>query len=292
MSQSVGFNWGFKPNSSPTCQSQSNSWKITKSRPKRRLTNEEFTTTSPTGGKCRLNSKRKVATPAIRGQALPLSRAVEMMDRQGLQSTLLELLKLHPEIQSTFMAIQPASRNVDQYLEVLKNKLELVYANVPYSKRCDEFDGGLNDYAFVRVKSHVIEFLNCLVDCLLESIPPQTTNLMHSLKVLDLATELLSQVPQFSTASNNYYKNVCYQQVAEIWVTVVKEVTEDITFSASQTNLLHWLQRLQEHNGQSQGKLTKPLSLLKGFLDRLDTLETQASTPQDQQNPTIWSNIV
>ncbi|SCV01099.1 LANO_0F10132g1_1 [Lachancea nothofagi CBS 11611] len=298
MSQSMGFNWGFKPSSDACTSNASSACKITKPRVKRRFGTEETVSAPVTSyiKPVRTIARRRTAVSGIQGQPLPLSRALELMDRNLLESTLLELVKLHPEIQSTFMALQPPSRTVDQYVAVLRAKLNHIFQNLPYSKLrgslSNEENEGLNDYAFVRVKSSVMEFLNCLVDCLLESIPPQTQSALHSLKVLDAATELLSQVPHFSTASNNYYKNVCYEQVGEIWCTVIRQVTQDITFTTSTTGIVDWLQILQKHNENSHGRLQKPLQLLETFQEPLDPSQTQSTLSQDQHSSNVWSNLV
>ncbi|SCU97687.1 LADA_0H07668g1_1 [Lachancea dasiensis] len=305
MSQSMGFNWGFKPSSESPAASAISPCKITKPRVKRRLAPEETASTASTTPTSatnlkpgRLIAKRRTALSGIQGQPLPLARAVELMDKNLLQSTLLELVKLHPEIQSTFMALQPPSRSLDQYVSVLRTKLDQIYHNLPYSRLRGSTVSGedteqLNDYAFVRVKSCVMEFLNCLVDCVLESIPPQTHSALHSLKVLDAATELLSQVPNFSTASNNYYKNVCYEQLAEIWCTVIRQVTQDITFTTSPSGIVDWHNILQKHNANSHGKLQKPCQLLQTFQEQLDPSHIQAALSQDQQHSSnLWNNLV
>ncbi|CEP60604.1 Sts1p LALA0_S01e14774g [Lachancea lanzarotensis] len=303
MSQSMGFSWGFKPASENCGSNTTSACKITKPRVKRRFTSDETVQTSATTvpvthRPTRTMAKRKTAVSGIQGQPLPLARAVELMDRSLLQSTLLELVKLHPEIQSTFMALQPPSRTVDQYETILRAKLEQVYRNLPYSRLRDsslnEENEGLSDYAFVRVKSHVLEFLNCLVDCVLESIPPQSQSALHSLRVLDAATKLLGQVPRFATASNNYYKNICYEQMAEIWCTVIRQVTEDLSFIASASGVEEWLQILGNHNDQSHGRLHKPLQLLQALQNPLDPSQTQSSSSfsQDQQPSNLWNNLV
>ncbi|SCU81151.1 LAMI_0B04984g1_1 [Lachancea mirantina] len=300
MSQAVGFSWGFKPSTNGSSGMASNGCKVMKPRVKRRLTNEESQVTlgvntsvnNVTINKFKAAGRRRTARSGIQGQALPLARALELMDRASLQATLLDLLKLHPETQKTFMALQPASRSVEHYCELLQVKLQAIYDNLPYTRRHDDVDTGLNDYAFVRVKDHVQEFLNCLVDCLLESIPPQTQNLLQSLRVLDAATDFLQRVPQFSTTTNNYYKDMCYEQLAEVWATVVTHVSEDLVFSASLENVSHWLQRLQEHNNNCSGKLNKPVSLFSSFVSRFTHVKHSQNPVQDQQPSSIWNNLV
>ncbi|SCV04362.1 LAME_0H17832g1_1 [Lachancea meyersii CBS 8951] len=304
MSHSMGFNWGFKPSNDTSGCNATSACKITKPRVKRRFVSDETIQANSAAAAAAVAShrpvravaKRKTAICGIQGQPLPLARAVELMDRNVLQSTLLELVKLHPEIQSTIMALQPPSRTVDQYVTVLRSKLEQIFRNLPYSKLRDfslnDESAGLSDYAFVRVKPHILEFLNCLVDCVLESIPPQSQSALHSLRVLDAATELLSQVPRFVTASNNYYKNVCYEQIAEIWCTVVRQVTQDISFTTSTSGIGDWLQVLQKHNDNAHGRLQKPLQLLQTFQEPLEPSQTQSSLSQDQHPSNLWNNLV
>ncbi|AMD20673.1 HDL071Wp [Eremothecium sinecaudum] len=267
MSQSVGFDWGFVGNGTVNSNNsggnsatgtsatvgghigQNNNYKVSKPRLKRRFTNDEVPQQAHTTR--RVAKRKAVHYNVIQGQPLPVSRAIEIMDRETLQTTLMQLLTLHPEIHDSFARVQPNTHDMDKLTGLLERKLQAVYDHIPYSKYGDM----LNDYAFVRTKAAMLEFLNCLIDCLLESIPPRSPNLMQSFKFLVYGTRLLTQVPQFETQSNNYYKNICYEQVAEIWSSLIKHASADINFLSSKPGLMHYLEELKLLNKQTKGKL-------------------------------------
>lgn len=209
-------------------------------------------------------SKRKPAyRNFIQGQPLPFPRSVELMDKQLLQSVLLSLVREHPEIQHALLSkVQSLSFNMEQYMTILEEKLRKVYEDIPYSKYNQNSDGSLNDYAFGRMKASIMEFLNCIIDYLLSSIPPQSDNVVQSLRFLKCCTELLNQLPEFETASNNYYKNMCFEQISEIWCSCIQFASTDLSFMSVISNLEEWETELRTLNHRSNDKLQKPLQLI------------------------------
>lgn len=284
MVNNVGFDWGFKTSSVTGLNSGSVSQsgvmgsigggigiathRIEKPRVKRRLCNDEMhggTYKNGNGVSGRVfagTGKRKpVYRNLIQGQPLPMTRSIELMDRSTLQSTLLELVRIHPEIQESLMKVHPMSFSIEQYERSLKEKLERVLEDVPYSKY-NQSTELLNDYAFGRMKGSILEFLNSLIDYLLASIPPRADVVIHSLKFLNSCTELLIHLPEFETESNNYYKNMCLEQVSEIWCSVIQFASADLVFTSMNSNWDEWESVLQSFNRRCNDKLTKPLQLI------------------------------
>lgn len=299
MSQSVGFEWGFRPSVSSgenlnmgqeqTSSTESNdisndherahghiqssqhrlthgtsSRRISKPRIKRRYTEEDVSMNGPVSQVVqRVSKKKPVYRNYIQGQPLPFPRSVELMDKQLLQSVLLSLVREHPEIQhSLFSKVQSISFNKEQYVKVLKEKLTQVYEDIPYCKYNQSSDGLLNDYAFGRMKASIMEFLNCVIDFLLSSIPPQSDSVLQSLKFLNCSTDFLNQLPDFETASNNYYKNMCFEQISEIWCSCIQFASTDLSFMSVVSNLEDWESVLHTLNGRSNNRLQKPLELI------------------------------
>ncbi|AET39451.1 Sts1p Ecym_4397 [Eremothecium cymbalariae DBVPG len=311
MNHSVGFDWGFKtkdgehnggscsgglgasaittPNNQHTgSHFVHTNYRVGKAKLKRRLTAEDgfgngvgggnnAHVGGVSGGSCqgyrRVSKRKAVHYNLIQGQPLPIPRAIEMMDKETLESMLLRLINLHPEIQDSLASIHPLSHDMDKYTALLEKKMGAVYDHIPYSK----YGHTLNDYAFVRMKPSLLEFLNCLIDCLLDSIPPRSTNLLQSFKFAKYVTGLLAQLPQFATESNNYYKNICYEQVSEIWNTLIKHASSGINFLSTKPSLLHYLHELKQFNEQSKGKFEAPLQLFFSIMDDGCTPTTTAA---------------
>ncbi|CDO93958.1 unnamed protein product [Kluyveromyces dobzhanskii CBS 2104] len=337
MSQSVGFQWGFRPSVASGCltginqeqeqeQEQARSSgnieahseeerthshahgqhralngsissgaailassgrRIGKPRVKRRHA-EEDVHMGPVSQLAQRVSKRKpVYRNYIQGQPLPFPRSVELMDKQLLQSVLLSLIREHPEVQHTlFSKVQSLNFNMEQYAKVLKDKLSHVYEDIPYSRYNQSSDGLLNDYAFGRMKASIMEFLNCAIDFLLSSIPPQSDNVLQSLKFLNCTTDLLNQLPDFETASNNYYKNMCFEQIAEIWCSCIQFASTDLSFMSVVSNLEDWESVLHALNKRSNNRLQKPLELI-ATIKRSSNLvpQNRSAHPLSQPQP-------
>lgn len=299
MNQSIGFDWGFKPtlisssNSStpiltPTVTSNVAD-KINNQKLKRTLTNDDIPTYHLNNGTYKNSHnfhkvhkiRKKPSTfhhNFIQGQPLPLSRSIELMNKQGLEDILIELVRLHPEIQENLVAMMPVNHDFDQYLSSLKKKLEKIYENIPYSR-----NETLNDYAFVRMKTSILEFFDCLIDYLLNSLPPQSTNVIQALKFLDISTSLVYQVPNFQTVSNNYYKTVCYEQLNEIWISLIRYCSTDAPFMSIKSNLVNWYNVLYKHNSLTNGKLMKSQQFCKSLLFEQEGENNTTTTHQQPQ---------
>lgn len=307
MSSNMGFSWGFQPEiqTKPKDHSQNdnqflfdrkpnaNSSMVMKQRPKRRIdssspstSNEEIFLSndnqSPAPRKYSTIKKKTQLLNLIKGQSLPISRGIELMDKEQLQSILLDLMNNHPEIQQTVHnKLQQTNFSNIKYMELLKSKLNQIYANVPYSRSFQ--NENLNDYAFVRMKPYILEFLNCLVDCILDNIPPRIENLHDSLKFLDVCTEMVTQLPRFELASNNYYYDKCLEQLSYVWSTVVEHVARDLVILFNDESLLtDWVRKLEYHNERSQGILERPLQLFRSLSLNLGNLATSETLNSSQ----------
>ncbi|CCE62592.1 hypothetical protein TPHA_0C04420 [Tetrapisispora phaffii CBS 4417] len=216
------------------------------------------------------NSKRKdCLSSSISGQALPITRGIELMDKEQLQSLVVNLMNEHPQIQSHIHAtLESTNFQINKYLDSLKLKFDDIVNSIPYSRNnyYDNNANTLNDYAFVRMKPYILEFLNCLADYVLDNIPPRVDNLHDSLKFLDCCTEMLLKLPRFDMASNNYYYDKCLEQLSYLWCNVIELVTKDLVILVNDEHLLvQYLDKLADYNDKSQGILQRPLQLFKAL---------------------------
>lgn len=159
---------------------------------------------------------KRTKTTRIHGQSLPVNRMLEVMDHKSLQKMLKELVAVHPEIQETINRLSPAPV-LENSVKLLQEKLDDMLAHLPY--KCDIE----SDYSYLRVKSLLMEFFNCLSDLILAYLPPAETNMEKSLRFLHEATEMVHSLPNFSNSEFQYTKNMAYEQVANTWLVVLQQ---------------------------------------------------------------------
>ena len=157
---------------------------------------------------------KRTRTPKISGQKLPVSRLVEVLDRESLQNLLQTLFQQNPEIINTVDRVSPKP-GVKECVELLKQKFDCIMAHLPY--KCDME----SDYSYMRVKPYLNEFLNCLSDFILNFLPPTEQNCFISFKFLDESSELIHKLPNFSNSEFQYTKLMAYEQLTNTWLIVI-----------------------------------------------------------------------
>ncbi|QLQ80517.1 hypothetical protein HG537_0D05170 [Torulaspora globosa] len=229
--------------------------------------------------------KRKSNLSAsIQGQPLPINRGLELLSKEQLQNVLLEVMKMHPQVQQTVGGkIMSCNFSIEKCTQLLKGKLEALYGSIPYS-RSYEMDR-LNDYAFVRMKPYILEFLNCLIDCVLDQIPPRVENVHNSLKFLDTCTDMVTHIPRFELASNNYYYDKCLEQLSYVWCTVIEHIARNTIISFNDEALLcNWVQKLQVYNDLANGMLDRPLQLFNSLRSVDDGVSSSTTSSEPLSN--------
>lgn len=159
---------------------------------------------------------KRTKTVRIHGQSLPINRMLEVLDHQSLQKMLKELVTVHPEIQETVSKLSP-SPVLENSVKLLQEKFDDMLAHLPY--KCDTE----SDYSYLRVKSLLMEFFNCLSDLILAYLPPVETNMEKSLRFLHEATQLVHALPNFTNSEFQYTKSMAYEQVANTWLVVLQQ---------------------------------------------------------------------
>ncbi|CAR28170.1 hypothetical protein ZYGR_0N06610 [Zygosaccharomyces rouxii] len=281
----AGFSWGFKSDNVMKCQEQEEQ----QARENEKSLNSMVANLvqaqgmDPKGRKRRLDeptnpqpqmmvpprkynvSKRRPHHSTISGQPLPLHRGLELMSKDQLQYILIEVMKNYPISQQLVQnKLVDFNFSIEKCEILLKEKLQQLHESIPYSRSHDY--QRLSDYAFVRMKPHILEFLNCLVDCVLDRIPPRVDNLHESLKILDMTTDMVTKLPRFQLASNNYYYDKCLEQLACLWCTVIEHIARDVIMTVNDAPLLrNWIQKLELYNELCHGILTKPLNQFKSL---------------------------
>lgn len=81
-----------------------------------------------------------------------------------------------------------------------------------------------------------------------------------------MTTDMVTRLPRFQLASNNYYYDKCLEQLACLWCTVIEHLARDVIMTVNDAPLLRsWIQKLEVYNESCHGILTKPLSQFKSL---------------------------
>ncbi|KAG0657551.1 Tethering factor for nuclear proteasome sts1 [Maudiozyma exigua] len=223
----------------------------------------------------------------IEGQSLPLERSLDLMDKSQLQNVIMDLLQIHPQVaQHLQSSLSQYSFTNERRLVSLKLKFQEIYSSIPYNKQyTDNGITRLDDYAFGRLNPLILEFLNCLTDYILNTIPPRSTNLQESIIFLQECTQMVCQLPRFSLPSNNYYYDKCLEQLSHIWCTLIQHLSQQTNTSTillinSQVEIKELYDKLNQFNDLANNLLIRPLQLLKY------NIENPIANTNGNNNPT------
>lgn len=208
---SSGFNWGSKPLSRVAAPSRKRSkpddeLKVHKPAASNKRALAAAVASSGNGAR-----HKKSKTPKIIGQALPLTRIIEVLDRAKLQAVLHDLVQIHPEISDTVNRLAPKP-TLDESMELMRLKHESILSHLPY--KCDME----SDYSYLRIKPRLNEFFHCLSDFILNYLPPIELRAAVSLRFLDGITNLIHTLPNFTNSEFQYTKMMAYEQVVNCWM--------------------------------------------------------------------------
>lgn len=217
---------------------------------------------------------KRARTPLISGQRLPVNRLVELLDKSQLKTILEAVMAQHPEVAQTIQkcATKPSPEAI---INLIQEKAAQIAAHLPY--KCDVE----SDYSYIRVKPFLTEFLDCISDFILDLLPPMDSVLPTSCFILHTITTLIHELPNFSNNEYQYTKAVAYQQLANLWLTLLTRHqkaeegdSEDANTLSSSTPEppLEWLktvesmkllEHLEKHNEASEGKFAAVVDYLK-----------------------------
>jgi protein Cut8 len=229
-------------------------------------------------GKRRMAPNKRSRTPKIIGQTLPVHRLIEVLDHKSLQNLVNQLLMVHPEITPTINKFSTKPTLQDS-INLLQQKLDSITSHLPY--KCDVE----SDYSYLRVKPYINEFLNCVSDFILNFLPPIELNSINSLTFLNFITELIHNLPKFSSREFQYIKNMAYEQIANTWMIVLtiedetdENELESIAKLIKVIKQLDLESKLEIHNENSLGKFSHVLEYIRSQIDQYDQVNAIGNT--------------
>lgn len=212
--------------------------------------------------------RKRARVQSVSSRQLPVSRLVETLDKLGLENLISTLCHNHPELTSEITNLTPKV-TVNTSLDTLKTRLDYVFIGLPY--KGDQ----QGDYAYLRVKPAVDEFLSALADYTAHFLPPNEPQFSNSLAFLDGATSLLHKLPSWSNPINNYSKASAYDAISQAWILTLAEASK----KSNGLGLAYggWEQKLAHHNESSSNNLNTALAFIRQELAWLETNERATS---------------
>lgn len=219
---------------------------------------------------------------------LPISRLIETLDRKGLQNLIESACQANPAVAAQISATAPRV-TVDSAVQNLRSYLQAVYTHLPYTGK-----GGddRNDYAYLRVRGYIEEFLSAFADYTSHFLPPNESQPSNTLAFLDNATSLLHNLPVWTDGINNHQRNMAYEELNSAWIFAIKEASK----KANGLGLAHggWEHKLARHNEASNNRLQSALNYLNQELSWLNCMQPNnynlfdASRQVSPSRATVW----
>lgn len=233
---------------------------------------------------------KRSRTPRICGSGLPVNRLIETLDKESLQALLQQLVTHHPETTVTINKLSPKA-SLEDSVKLMKSKFQSIIDHLPY--KCDIE----SDYSYIRVKAHLTEFLNCLSDFILTLLPPMDAGLENACAILNVITNMIHELPNFSNNEFQYTKSTAYEQIANLWLIVLtsqasrddesEAVCDDAAVSSLnvektcefvKTLKEHDLQvKMEKHNEISYGKFSAVVDFIKAEFEAYEKINHSLS---------------
>lgn len=195
--------------------------------------------------------KRARSGPA--GRPLALSRLLETLDAESLRSVLQSICTRHPALGTEVEHTAPKP-SVSSAISVLKSYESVLQTSFPYG------GDSTSEYAYNRVKQALMNLLDALADFTPHFLPPNESQTTQSLAFLDDATNIIHNLPEWSTFQNNLHKQNAYEEVSRAWTLVIREAAKKA--GGIQLQYGGWDQKISKHNQQAHGKLQEVMDEL------------------------------
>jgi protein Cut8 len=203
---------------------------------------------------------KRMRLRTVTGHPLSVSRMLESLDKKGLCTLIENICQTRPDIAQEINGLVPRV-TVSTAIENLKKRLAAIYENLPFKGE------PRGDYAYLRVRPAVDEFLSALADYTGYFLPPTESQPSNTLAFLDKATELLHEVPIWTNPLNNHSRFIAYEELSAAWTVSIREASK----RAGGLGLVHdgWQTKLEKHNSRCDGRLDDALACINEELSWL-----------------------
>jgi protein Cut8 len=217
---------------------------------------------------------KKVRANEVTGRPLALPRLLETLDADSLRSVLQKICERHAEIGAEVVSSAPRP-SVAATLEVLSQYQDKLREAFP-------FGGTGSDYAYNRVKQHLVDLIEALVDFTPHYLPPNESQTTTSLSFLDSATKVVHELPEWDSQSHRHHKDNAYDEISRAWAMVISEASKK--GGGFQLHSGGWDERLAKHNEQSGGRMQVAINALGSNLGWMGGAASSSTTGNDRES--------
>ncbi|KAK9448397.1 Cut8 six-helix bundle-domain-containing protein [Limtongia smithiae] len=188
----------------------------------------------------------KRARTELVGRPLSLARQLEPLDTQSLKQLLCRLAEKHVYLADEIAGMAPLP-SVPASLELLNRYFDRILAALPYK------GDPAGDYAYLRVRPHVAEFLDVVSDYTTHFLPPREQQAGTCLQFLDGVTALVHRLPVWTSEVNNAPKHAAYDELSRAWALAVREALKRA--NGIMLEYGGWREKIAKHDEQAGGRL-------------------------------------
>lgn len=203
------------------------------------------------------SKRRNQMHDEIFGEKLSVSRILETLSKDKLEDLIRKMILEKPEVAEIVERESPCI-SIDDALIELRRKLELIVSNLPYKVDVK------SDYAYLRVKNHVIEFFQALSDYSLNFLPPVNNDYQISIKFLmRFLKEIFAELPKFDAIEFNYYYNLTIEKFNLIFIHSIKNFLNERKQNLIVIKEEKWDEEMKIINEHFQFKFDKAEELIR-----------------------------
>ena len=200
---------------------------------------------------------KRTRTGAAGGRPLALPRLLETLSADEMRQLLQNVCDHHPAIHQEIVTRAPRP-SIESTLQVLSGYETAFRESFPLGNR------PTSDYAYNRVRQHLLALLDALRDYTPHFLPPQEPQPPRSLAYLDAATHMLHRVPDWDTYQNQRHKHEAYDEISRAWALVIREASKRA--GGFHLQFGGWDRKLVEHDQKSGGRLEEAVNEVKASL--------------------------
>ena len=214
-------------------------------------------------------SFKRTRTGSSGGRPLSVPRLLETLSADEIRQLLLNICHERPDLQQELVTKAPRP-SIDSTLAVL-GKYELDFRDAfPLG------DSPSSDYAYNRVRQHLLQLIEALHDFTPHFLPPHESQTALSFNYLDAVTNMIHRLPDWDTFQHQRHKNDAYDELSKAWALVIREAAKRA--GGIHLQLGAWDQKLVEHNQKSGGKMEEAVNELRTGMGYLQPTPAGPST--------------
>ena len=176
------------------------------------------------------------------------------MSADDMRQLLQNICDEHPELQQAIVTKAPRP-SIESALSVLSKYEHDFREAFPLGNH------PTSDYAYNRVRQHLLQLIDALKEFTPPFLPPQETQAAHSLNYLDAVTNIIHRLPDWDTYQHQRHKTDAYDEIGKAWALVIREAAKRA--GGFHLQLGGWDRKLVEHNQKSGGRLNEAVNDLQ-----------------------------